>query len=86
MQATFVQQVHAALKETGLDAASLELEVTENLTMSDVSRTAQVLEELVSVGVSVSLDDFGTRYSSLSYLLKLPIQTLKIDRSFVAKD
>ncbi len=83
-EGTFVEQVRDALRDTGLDSKSLELEVTENLTMQDAGRAEKVLQELVGAGISVSLDDFGTGYSSLSYLLRLPIRTLKIDRSFVA--
>ncbi len=79
-----VQGVRDILVETGLDPRCLELEVTENLTMQDAARAVQLLTDLSKLGVSISLDDFGTGCSSLSYLLRFPISTLKIDQSFVA--
>jgi predicted signal transduction protein with EAL and GGDEF domain len=79
--ATHVAQV---LQETGLDACNLTLELTESAAMRDPERTAVILGELKALGVRVSVDDFGTGYSSLSYLQRFPIDTLKIDRSFVS--
>ena len=78
-----VQKVAHILKKTGLDAKYLELEITESMFMDDVEKMIETLNELKSLGVQVSIDDFGTGYSSLSYLAKLPIDTLKIDRSFI---
>jgi predicted signal transduction protein with EAL and GGDEF domain len=77
--------VSEILAETGLGPASLDLEVTENLTMQDAEQAGEILRDLAALGVSISLDDFGTGYSSLSYLHRFPIGTLKIDRSFVAE-
>jgi EAL domain-containing protein (putative c-di-GMP-specific phosphodiesterase class I) len=78
-----VECVKDILQETGFEPHNLELEVTENLTMQNVSRATEILRELTNLGVSLSLDDFGTGYSSLSYLHRFPIRTLKIDRSFI---
>ncbi|MGF1591489.1 MAG: EAL domain-containing protein [Pleurocapsa sp.] len=66
-----------------LDVAYLELEITESLLVKDIEKAIALLRELKTRGISIALDDFGTGYSSLSYLQKLPINTLKIDRSFV---
>jgi diguanylate cyclase (GGDEF)-like protein/PAS domain S-box-containing protein len=77
--------VSAVLSETGLDAACLDIEVTESVIMHDIRETARQLHELKDLGVSVSLDDFGTGYSSLSYLEELPIDNLKIDRKFIQR-
>jgi len=78
-----VQQVQRALETTGLEAHLLEVEITENSTMQKAEATVQTLRQLKTLGVKISIDDFGTGYSSLSYLSRFPIDTLKIDRSFV---
>jgi len=77
---TFVQRV---LRETELDAHKLELEVTESVFMDDIQHTVQTLQHLHSVGIELAIDDFGTVYSSLSYLRQFPIDRLKIDQSFI---
>jgi diguanylate cyclase (GGDEF)-like protein len=82
-QADIVRQVEQALCESRLDPARLRLEITESAAMSDAERARAVLGELKALGVRLSLDDFGTGYSSLSYLQRFPVDTLKIDRSFV---
>jgi len=79
----FVEVVAQVLKETGLDSSFLELEITESVVMRDVKGSAQQMERLSTLGVGLSIDDFGTGYSSLSYLRTLPIDTLKIDQSFL---
>jgi len=79
----FVARVAAILAESGIDPPSLELEITETFIMQDSKATAGVLNALKALGVTLALDDFGTGYSSLSYMRRFPIDTLKIDRSFV---
>jgi len=79
----FVDGVAIVLRETGLAAQYLELEVTESVLMEDTQSTTAVLYALKDMGVQIAIDDFGTGYSSLSYLSRFPIDTLKIDRSFV---
>jgi diguanylate cyclase len=78
-----IHSVRRALEETGLDAQYLEVELTENAVMSDPEESIAILEQLSSMGVLVSVDDFGTGYSSMSYLRRLPIDKLKIDRVFI---
>jgi len=79
----FVEHVEAILNRTGLDAGLLEVELTETFLMQDSRATATVVHTLKDLGVKLALDDFGTGYSSLSYVKRFPIDTLKIDRSFV---
>lgn len=81
--ADFVSSVLSTLADTGLDASHLELELTETFLMQEANSTVAVLRALKDAGVHLALDDFGTGYSSLSYLQRFPIDTLKIDRSFV---
>ena len=75
--------VDKALTLSGLSHDWLELEITENAIMDDMDSVIRKLKELSSHGINIAIDDFGTGYSSLSYLHKLPIQTLKIDRTFL---
>jgi diguanylate cyclase len=82
-QEGFLAEVFTILAETGLDPRRLELELTEGVLMQHVDSTAVILKALRARGVQVAVDDFGTGYSSLSYLSKFPIDTLKIDQSFV---
>jgi diguanylate cyclase (GGDEF)-like protein/PAS domain S-box-containing protein len=78
-----IDTVRSALAISGLDARRLTLEITESAIMEDVSNTFRVLTELRSFGVKIAIDDFGTGYSSLSLLSEIPVDTLKIDQSFV---
>lgn len=82
-QPDFVSMVRMLLAETGLPPRCLELEITETVLMNSVDENVEKLLELRRLGVKLALDDFGTGYSSLTYLKKLPIQVLKIDKSFV---
>jgi diguanylate cyclase len=80
---TFLETLRFTLKETGLDPRFLELELTESVLMKHAESSALVLNMLKSIGVRLAVDDFGTGYSSLSYLKRFPIDSLKIDQSFV---
>jgi EAL domain-containing protein (putative c-di-GMP-specific phosphodiesterase class I) len=80
-----VARVARVLTETAFPASALRLEVTESVAVADATRVRTMLQDLRTLGVRVSLDDFGTGYCSLSYLQQFPVDTLKIDRSFVAR-
>ncbi|HJT29483.1 MAG TPA: EAL domain-containing protein [Pyrinomonadaceae bacterium] len=83
-QPTFIADVSHILKETNLDPRWLELELTESSIMKDPDEAIEKLHELKLMGISVAIDDFGTGYSSLNYLKRFPIDTLKIDKTFVS--
>jgi diguanylate cyclase (GGDEF)-like protein/PAS domain S-box-containing protein len=85
MQPTIVAQVLETLQETGLNASSLKLEITESVMMERGDYAMHVLEQLSEAGVELSLDDFGTGYSSLSYIQHFPVTALKIDQSFIRR-
>lgn len=82
-QPAFIEQVSKALQLSGIKPEHLTLELTESAMLKDISYSISVMHTLQALGVKVSIDDFGTGYSSLSYLRNLPIDTLKIDQSFI---
>lgn len=81
-QPDLVDQIRAVIAESGIDAGSLRLEITESTLMRNVEATIETLHALRALGVRLAIDDFGTGYWSLSYLRRFPVDTLKIDRSF----
>ena len=83
MQQNFLQIVEDAVQKAGLEPGALRIEITETALMDSPNQAADVLRELRNFGAKIYLDDFGTGYSSLSHLHKLPVDALKIDRSFV---
>ncbi|MEC4717754.1 EAL domain-containing protein [Noviherbaspirillum sp. CPCC 100848] len=82
-QPNLLRTVQSTLAESGLDPSNLELEITESTVMVDVQHTIRTLHELKNIDVHLSIDDFGTGFSSLSYLKQFPIDVLKVDQSFV---
>ena len=80
-----VPHTKETLLEFDFDPRSLKLEITESVMMQNAERSASMLQELKTLGIRLSIDDFGTGYSSLSYLHRFPLDTLKIDRSFVSR-
>lgn len=82
-QAKFMGALEVLLRDCGFSPALLELEITESMLMEDVETTITQLQRLRDMGLALAIDDFGTGYSSFSYLTRLPVNTLKIDRSFV---
>ncbi len=84
-QPNLIEEIDLILRETGCDPSSLKLEITESMIMENVSLATKMLGELKARNIKLSIDDFGTGYSSLSYLHRFPLDTLKIDRSFVSR-
>ena len=82
-QEKFVDRFIGALEESGLPADAVKLEITESTLMQDIEVIIPKLKEVQNLGARIAIDDFGTGYSSLAYLQQFPINTLKIDRSFV---
>lgn len=80
---SFLNTLHSTLEATGLSAHSLELELTEGILMNDTEAAIETLHALRTMGISIAIDDFGTGFSSLSYLRHLPVDKVKIDRSFI---
>lgn len=83
-QPEFVDLVQRIITETGVDASRVELELTESILMDNLELTLEVLTRLRSMGVRMAIDDFGTGYSSLNYLKQFPVDSLKIDKSFIS--
>jgi diguanylate cyclase (GGDEF)-like protein/PAS domain S-box-containing protein len=78
-----IETIQNVLAETGFKAVNLELEITETTLMEQIDLAIELLDQIKSLGISVTIDDFGTGYSSLNYLKRLPIDTLKIDKAFI---
>ncbi|GAC1428825.1 MAG: hypothetical protein NVSMB68_00920 [Thermoanaerobaculia bacterium] len=78
-----MDMIRSAIHDTGIEASSLEVEITESNAMQNAENTMYTLRELKALGVRISMDDFGTGYSSLNYLKRFPIDTLKLDQMFV---
>jgi diguanylate cyclase (GGDEF)-like protein/PAS domain S-box-containing protein len=84
LQANLVEDIGSLLRELNLPPQALKLELTESTVMGDPSAAVEMLQQIKSLGISLAIDDFGTGYSSLSYLHRFPLDTLKIDRSFIS--
>ena len=84
-QPNLIEQIEQILQETDLDAQNLKLEITESTIMENATSVAARLLQLKALGIQLYMDDFGTGYSSLSYLHRFPVDTLKIDRSFISR-
>jgi EAL domain-containing protein (putative c-di-GMP-specific phosphodiesterase class I) len=81
----FINRFHRAISEHGIEPSALQLELTETAVMDDIGYAVTVLAQLKELGVKVLLDDFGTGHSSLAYLARLPLDKIKIDKSFISR-
>lgn len=81
---SFIEELTQMLADTGLDPRYVELELTESIAMQDEKHSLDMMKQINELGISIAMDDFGTGYSSLSYLKRFPLQTIKIDRSFIS--
>ena len=79
----FIEKIKETIKKNGASASDLIMEITESVVMTNPQRSVDVLNKLDNLGIEIALDDFGTGYSSLTYLKRLPISKLKIDKSFI---
>jgi EAL domain-containing protein (putative c-di-GMP-specific phosphodiesterase class I) len=84
VQPDLVSEIRKCLDQTGVDPGCLQLEIIETIAMGDAEKSGHVLAQLKALGVRLSIDDFGTGYSSLSRLRRIPVDTLKIDRTFIS--
>jgi diguanylate cyclase (GGDEF)-like protein/PAS domain S-box-containing protein len=84
LQANLVEDIHKLLDELALPPETLKLEITESTVMADPAAAVEMLQQIKAIGIHLAIDDFGTGYSSLSYLHRFPLDTLKIDRSFIS--
>jgi len=84
-QPGLIEEIEQTLQMTGLEASHLKLEITESSFMDSLESAIELLQRLRKMGIQLGIDDFGTGYSSLSYLYRLPVHTLKVDRSFVSR-
>jgi EAL domain-containing protein (putative c-di-GMP-specific phosphodiesterase class I) len=84
LQPNLVEEIRGLVEELELSPETLKLEITESTVMIDPTATAKMLQQIKSLGILLAIDDFGTGYSSLSYLHRFPLDTLKIDRSFIS--
>ena len=82
-QEGLLDTIKEAIKKSGINSANLELEITESMMMENTDETISILNDIRSLGIQLSIDDFGTGYSSMAYLKRFPINTLKIDQSFI---
>jgi diguanylate cyclase (GGDEF)-like protein/PAS domain S-box-containing protein len=85
VQRDLAEKVSAIITETGIDAHTLALEITESMIMEDVDTAVETMKQLRDMGIQIHIDDFGTGYSSLSYLHRFPVDAIKIDRTFINK-
>jgi Amt family ammonium transporter len=85
LRPVIIKEIQEILTKSGLPPAQLKLEITETALMEDRDEAVRIIKQLKESGIQIVIDDFGTGYSSMSYLQNLPIDTLKIDRSFVSK-
>ncbi len=83
MKSDFVDEIRKLLKDSGIPASQLEIEITESIMIDSVDKALRCIDELKSMGIQIAIDDFGTGYSSLSYLNRFPADLLKIDKSFI---